>query len=199
MTTFPRFALLILACSFLPACPTDIRTNPECTGQACDDLTPGADAAASIASDIRVTPPSMLLEVGGLGQFTVSLVDQNGATLSSAQMPSFAGADTGIVSMNGGSVTGLAVGTTTVTVSLEGFQKQATIQVEGEDDPLKATAACCPLANDPTGNNDNICDVPPDSADCGPTQPGGYCDPNGDGLYDDGDWQRGYYDWLGEC
>jgi hypothetical protein len=26
------------------------------------------------------------------------------------------------------------------------------------------------------------------------TQPGGYCDPNGDGSYADADWVRGYYD-----
>jgi hypothetical protein len=31
------------------------------------------------------------------------------------------------------------------------------------------------------------------------TQPGGYCDPNGDGSYDDGDWNMGWFDYQAQC
>ncbi len=35
--------------------------------------------------------------------------------------------------------------------------------------------------------------------DCSATKPGGYCDPNGDGQYDDADATRGFYEWLAKC
>ena len=31
------------------------------------------------------------------------------------------------------------------------------------------------------------------------TQPGGYCDPDGDGAYADADWARGYYEHHDSC
>jgi hypothetical protein len=31
------------------------------------------------------------------------------------------------------------------------------------------------------------------------TQPGGYCDPNGDGGYGDADWNLGYFEYLAQC
>ncbi len=30
-------------------------------------------------------------------------------------------------------------------------------------------------------------------------QPGGYCDPNGDGSYDDADWVRGWNEYNAAC
>lgn len=44
----------------------------------------------------------------------------------------------------------------------------------------------------------NFCtaDPPPD---CPATAPGGYCDPNGDGMQDDADTVRGFYEWAATC
>ncbi|MCA9651467.1 MAG: hypothetical protein H6712_16715 [Myxococcales bacterium] len=55
----------------------------------------------------------------------------------------------------------------------------------------------CPCSGDPTF--DNFCFYPPGTADCPMTQPMGYCDPNGDGSYDDGDWVRGYNEYAAQC
>jgi hypothetical protein len=46
---------------------------------------------------------------------------------------------------------------------------------------------------------DNFCSLPPASAGCAMTFPGGYCDPNGDGSYTDGDWVQGYQDFQAKC
>lgn len=44
---------------------------------------------------------------------------------------------------------------------------------------------------------DNVCDLEPGA--CAPTQPGGYCDPNGDGAFFDGDWTQGWLDYKEQC
>lgn len=60
------------------------------------------------------------------------------------------------------------------------------------NDPPPTTMSCpC------TG--DNRCANPPNTAGCPMTSPGGYCDPNGDGNFTDGDWTKGWYDHQGEC
>jgi len=46
---------------------------------------------------------------------------------------------------------------------------------------------------------DNFCHHPPRTTNCPMTFPGGYCDPNGNSQYEDGDWVLGYYHYLGEC
>src|SRR5262249_6040060 len=38
---------------------------------------------------------------------------------------------------------------------------------------------------------DNCCDYPPGTRGCDMTAPHGYCDPNGDASYTDGDWYGG--------
>ncbi len=53
----------------------------------------------------------------------------------------------------------------------------------------------CPCA----GVENNFCQHAPNTADCPMTMPGGYCDPNGDGSYVDGDWPKGYYDYAAAC
>lgn len=55
----------------------------------------------------------------------------------------------------------------------------------------------CPCSGDPNFNN--FCHHGPNTAGCPMTQPGGYCDPNGDGSYEDGDWNMGYFDYLAQC
>ena len=46
---------------------------------------------------------------------------------------------------------------------------------------------------------DNFCAHPPSTSGCEMTHPGGYCDPNGDGSYDDGDWVRGWAEHGERC
>lgn len=46
---------------------------------------------------------------------------------------------------------------------------------------------------------DNFCHYPPGTAGCAMTQPGGYCDPNGDQSYADADWIRGYNEYKAKC
>ncbi|MEZ4445379.1 MAG: hypothetical protein R3B72_40270 [Polyangiaceae bacterium] len=46
---------------------------------------------------------------------------------------------------------------------------------------------------------DNFCGHAPNTAGCPMTQPGGYCDPNGDGSYSDGDWTLGWYEYAAAC
>lgn len=46
---------------------------------------------------------------------------------------------------------------------------------------------------------DNYCLHAPSTAGCPMTYPGGYCDPNGNGSFDDADWVRGYYEFQDYC
>jgi hypothetical protein len=39
----------------------------------------------------------------------------------------------------------------------------------------------------------------PNTPNCQMTAPGGYCDPNGDGNYGDGNWNQGYNDYAAAC
>ncbi|MBI2897437.1 MAG: hypothetical protein HYY06_28015 [Deltaproteobacteria bacterium] len=63
-----------------------------------------------------------------------------------------------------------------------------------DDDPVPDSCPC------PAGDGaDNLCDQPPRTEGCPMTSPGGYCDPDGDGSYEDGDWVRGWYDFSAHC
>lgn len=53
--------------------------------------------------------------------------------------------------------------------------------------------------NCPCDRTDNYCHHPPQTNGCPMTLPGGYCDPNGDGSYADGDWVRGYNEYQTYC
>jgi len=56
-------------------------------------------------------------------------------------------------------------------------------------------ACACPDA----GNAENFCHLAPRTSGCPMTAAGGYCDPDGDGQYDDGDWDRGASDYDSVC
>lgn len=60
-----------------------------------------------------------------------------------------------------------------------------------------AAADACSCSSDP--NFDNFCYHAPSTSGCGMTYPGGYCDPNGNGSYDDADWVRGYNEYQAAC
>jgi len=55
----------------------------------------------------------------------------------------------------------------------------------------------CPCADDPDA--DNFCWFAPNTPGCTMTNPGGYCDPNGNASYDDAQWEHGYYEYLFQC
>lgn len=57
----------------------------------------------------------------------------------------------------------------------------------------------CPCKPGNPPDFDNVCHWPPKTQGCPPTFPGGYCDPNGDGSYQDGDWNKGYYEYHDKC
>lgn len=46
---------------------------------------------------------------------------------------------------------------------------------------------------------DNYCLHSPSTYGCPMTYPGGYCDPNGNGTFDDADWVLGYYEFQDYC
>lgn len=58
--------------------------------------------------------------------------------------------------------------------------------------PAPATCAC-------VASVDNFCHLTPNTDGCAMTQPGGYCDPNGDGSYADADWVQGWHDYHDQC
>ena len=49
------------------------------------------------------------------------------------------------------------------------------------------------------GGVDNFCSYGPAYAGCAMTLPGGYCDPNGDSDFSDGDWGRGWVEYHEQC
>jgi hypothetical protein len=59
-------------------------------------------------------------------------------------------------------------------------------------DPPAGTCACA-------GGVDNFCHYKAKTSGCDMTFPGGYCDPNGDGSYADGDWDKGWFEYNGQC
>ncbi len=61
------------------------------------------------------------------------------------------------------------------------------------------TTSSSPYPNCPCDRTDNYCHHAPQTNGCPMTFPGGYCDPNGDGSYADGDWTRGYNEYQSYC
>ncbi|PRQ05251.1 hypothetical protein [Enhygromyxa salina] len=64
--------------------------------------------------------------------------------------------------------------------------------------PADCGACTCPCVNNNPEFN-NFCHHGPNTAGCPMTQPGGYCDPNGDGSYQDADWNLGFFDYAAQC
>lgn len=62
---------------------------------------------------------------------------------------------------------------------------------------LGSGPASCPCSSDPSF--DNFCYYGSSTPNCPMTFPGGYCDPNANGSYDDADWTQGWYDYSASC
>jgi hypothetical protein len=56
-----------------------------------------------------------------------------------------------------------------------------------------------PYPNCPCNQGDNYCNHGPSTPGCPMTFPGGYCDPNGNGSYDDANWTQGWYEYQDYC
>jgi hypothetical protein len=56
-----------------------------------------------------------------------------------------------------------------------------------------------PYPSCPCDRADNYCQHGPSTSGCPMTYPGGYCDPNGDGGYGDGDWVLGWTEYNNYC
>ena len=80
------------------------------------------------------------------------------------------------------------------------FQQGSICEAVGEDSPAQpppqpgGDGTC-----DCQGGVNNFCLYQASTPDCGMTAPGGYCDPNGDGGFDDADWGRGYNEYQQAC
>lgn len=63
-----------------------------------------------------------------------------------------------------------------------------------KDEACKSACPCTPEA----AAVKNFCAADP-LPDCPATKPGGYCDPDGDGVTQDADLTRGFYEWFSTC
>lgn len=99
-----------------------------------------------------------------------------------------------------GDVTGAPVAQTTGAESSSGSSGE-TSGSSGPDDTSTGAdssstgepAPACPCEP----GADNVCDLAPGA--CPVTMPGGYCDPDGDGAFFDGDWDQGWLDYKATC
>lgn len=66
----------------------------------------------------------------------------------------------------------------------------------GSAGPARAQGECPCLVGPEI---DNICDYGPSYEGCPAAFPGGYCVPNRDGDFRDGDWNRGFYEYIDVC
>ncbi len=76
--------------------------------------------------------------------------------------------------------------------------KQQKLVFAQEATPVANGCGCNPPP-DVHNWTDNMCFHPHQTQGCPQTFPGGYCDPNGDGSYEDADWVRGYYEYRAVC
>ena len=94
----------------------------------------GADTATVLVTTVPVasvvvTPTTLTLDVGNIGQFAATPQDANGQPLSGRAITWTTG-NSGIASVNGtGAVTGVGLGTTTVTATSEGQSGSASVSV----------------------------------------------------------------------
>ena len=56
-----------------------------------------------------------------------------------------------------------------------------------------------PYPSCPCNRTDNYCQHPPNTPGCPMTSNHGYCDPDNNGDYSDGDWTRGWYEYNDYC
>ena len=95
---------------------------------------------------------------------------------------------------NAGDTTGTTTGSTTG--EPDTTSSGTTTGTTGPDTTTGGELPCPCLPGIQAGQN--VCAVEP-TPDCPATMPGGICDPNGDGAYNDADWIAGYKGYLAAC
>lgn len=97
---------------------------------------------AQVPAGVVVDPPTLTVDMGGTGQLTAEVQDSNGVAITGSTFI-WASADTLIATVDGsGLVTGVDVGSTTVTATSGGLTGQADVQVALPglvDQPLAAS------------------------------------------------------------
>lgn len=106
-------------------------------------------------------------------------------------VPTTSGTSTGTdESTSGGTSTGEDPGTSTGAASTGGTTGGSST---GDDTSTGELVTDCPCQD----GADNVCDLAPGT--CSATMPGGYCDPDADGAYFDGDWTLGAQEYTQKC
>lgn len=123
------------------------------------------------------------------GEATGTTTTGEGATTATSTS---GGTSTGDAS-TGGSSTGPG-GTSTTDTS--GTSAGDTSSGDGSTSTTGEALSLCPCTAEAMAAK-NFCGLV--AGTCEPTMPGGYCDPNGDGSYDDGDWNLGWQEWTAKC
>lgn len=133
---------------------------------------------------------------------TTAAEESTGSTGDETTTTTTTGPDMGDWTTSGGTSTGgpAATGeddttsTSTTTTSDATATGEDTTSTTGTTTGLEVVCECSPemLAAK------NVCGAEP-TPTCEHTQPGGLCDPDGDGVYEDGDWNAGYFAYLEVC
>ncbi len=93
----------------------------------------------------------------------------------------------------------LGTGIVLMIIALSGLAISFSILNHPVKNTSYASSCGCNPPPDTHGWTDNMCFFRPKTSGCFMTYPGGYCDPNGDGSYQDADWDRGYYQYKADC
>ena len=142
-----------------------------------------------------VDPVHPRLDLGGLELLTTgeSTGGSTGEDSTSADLPTTSGAtSTGELRTS----TGDWSTSTVEDVSTSAASTSGT-STGGEESTDESTTSE-PLTDCPCEDGaDNVCDLSPGT--CSATIPGGYCDPDGDGAYFDGDFTLGWTEYQAKC
>lgn len=100
----------------------------------------------------------------------------------------------------GTSTTGASSGTTAAGTSTGGSTSTtggtSTTGAESSSGSTGEPLSPCPC-EPAAAESLNFCGLSPGA--CEATTPGGYCDPDGDGNFADGDWNLGWQEWTAKC
>lgn len=175
----------------------------------------GPDGGAAAADMVGVSPSVFQIRVGQTLSLDAVVLDGTGRVVPGAQVQ-FASSDDSIARITpDGVVTGVAEGA----VQIEALSGAASGSAQGQvttDSPSGGggngggggggggdTGLADPDPSCCQAGIQNFCSLPPSTPGCYMTQPGGYCDPNGDGSYTEpgttSNWDTGYQHYQAFC
>jgi hypothetical protein len=173
-----KFPVLALAAALAASCSTDVQGpwTADAAINARIDGAPPADASTQ-NTHVVLTPEHNFISVGDEHALSAVLRDENDNTVTTSAETMWSSANEAVATVSGGTVTGVAAGTVDITATIDG--KSATVRIDVYGD----LSACCAVANSQAV--DNYCNVAPSTAECPMTAPGGACDVDADGDYDE--------------